>query len=613
MKVFVTLLILNPLLNFLFLSLAGRIREAWVSRLTSFSIFFQWVLTLLISVRWLYLNSVPIENLLMTVYDHGDFKFTLYYLIDTISIAGLLTVTTIFLLVTRFSRYYLHKDPGYQRYFAILQLFLLGLTILMIAGNIDFLFAGWEFLGVSSFLLIGFYHHRLSAIKNSLFVYGLYRFTDIGLILGAWLKKSYYAEAHRFAILEKISASGLIDAFNPTTTWLLGFLILLSAVGKSAQFPISFWLAKAMEGPTSSSAIFYGALSLHAGVFLLLRTFPFWFSNEELRLLVFGIGTFTMVFSGLSAQSQANIKGRLAYVACFHVGMQFIELSLGFPSIALIHIAGHMFVRCYQFLVSPAIVTYALRVQNIANHQKPNSRDRFFFSLPERLRNSIYNFSFNEGYCEQLIDKWILSPFRSFTLRINRLRLVLVVGGFVLTLICLWGALYQQIPIFSIKLEWVLTAFMMLVALAAYGESCSSFWLWNSIGLSNCMFGLLVLFATNGNFEGGFWFLGSVFTFSLSGNLALFGLSKNLTSPSLKTYSALSSIHPWLSHLLLISFLGLAGFPLSPSFLGEDMVLHHLTGPQAPFALIGAFVLMINGISAARLYTRVCWGPTDTV
>ena len=201
MKILVALLIINPLFNFLFLSLAGKIRESCVSKLTFLSIFSQWILALGIFVRWGALGTQPIENLLLNVYQHGDFNFSLYYLIDTISIAGLLTVTTIFLLVTQFSRYYLHKDPGYQRYFAILQLFLLGLTILMIAGNIDFLFAGWEFLGVSSFLLIGFYHHRLSAIRNSLFVYGIYRFTDIGLILGAWLKRSLDPEAHRFIIL----------------------------------------------------------------------------------------------------------------------------------------------------------------------------------------------------------------------------------------------------------------------------------------------------------------------------------------------------------------------------------------------------------------------------
>ncbi len=613
MKILISLLCLNPLLNFVFLSFAGKIRESKVSQLTSLSVFLQWVLVLVISSWWIYLGTKPIESILLTVYEHGDLTFTLYYLLDTISIAGLLTVTTIFLLVTRFSRYYLHKDPGYQRYFAILQLFLTGLTVLMIAGNIDFLFAGWEFLGVSSFLLIGFYHHRLSAVRNSLFVYGIYRFTDIGLILGAWLKKSVYSEAHRFAILENISASGLVDNFNSTTTWLLGFLILLSAIGKSAQFPISFWLAKAMEGPTSSSAIFYGALSLHAGVFLLLRTFPFWFLSEEMRILVFGTGALTMIFSGIAAQSQANIKGRLAYVACFHVGMQFIELSLGYPSIALIHIVGHMFVRCYQFLVSPAIVTYALRVQNMATLQKPHARDRFFFALPERLRNSVYNFSFNEGYCEQLIEKIVLAPFRSLTFKINRIRFFTSFGAFIITLLCMREALTQHPEVFTLKLEWTMAIFMILVSLAAYGENCSVYRLWNFIGLTNFMFGLFTLFATGGKFESSPWFLCSIFTFWTFGTLSLKGLFRNISRPSLNKYYAFSSTHPRTSYLLLMSFLGIAGFPLFPSFLGEDMVLHHLTGPQAPFALVGAFVLMLNGISAARLYTRVCWGPTNSV
>ena len=609
----VACLMLNPTLGFLILSVAGKFKERLVSKFLAIAVFLQWIFSILLTILWFQKGATPIEQLMTHVYQHGDFKFSLYYLVDHVSVAGLLTVTTIFLLVTRFSRYYLHKDPGYQRYFAILELFLAGLTILMLAGNIDFLFAGWEFLGVSSFLLIGFYHHRLSAIRNSLFVYGIYRFTDIGLILGAWLKKSFFQDSHRFLILQQIAGSQLLESFHPHVDWALSSLILLSAIGKSAQFPISFWLSRAMEGPTSSSAIFYGALSLHAGVFLLLRTYQFWFLTWEARLIVFGIGLLTVIFAGLASQSQANIKGRLAYAGCFHVGLQFIELSLGFPNLALAHVIGHMIVRCYQFLISPAVVTYGLRAQNIAIAQKPHTRDRMFFAFPKKIQKTLYVFSLNEGYLEALIEKLLLRPFKRVSELFSNVHLALLISAGIFALCTLTAALFHFSSFFQGFFAWLGAGLMLALCTAAFGEKNSFFLTWNSVGLSNFMFGLFILFVTQGHLEMSPWFLLSIFGFWLLGLVSLKMLFQMDTNPSLKKFYALADQRPSSAHFFLIAFLGIAGFPLFPSFLGEDIILHGLVGPYSPFALLGVLVLMLNGMTAAKLYTRACWGPTSTV
>ena len=607
------LLNLNPLISFLFLSLSGKLKETTVARVSKASTVLQCVLAISLLVFWFRDGASPHEGLLFELNPHGNFNFPFFYLIDLYSIAGVSTITAIFLFVTHYSRYYMHRDPGYQRYFAILHLFLSGLTILMIAGNLELLFAGWDFLGISSFLLIGFYHHRLSAVRNSLIIFAIYRFSDLGLILDSWLKEYLFPEAHRFIMLQDVASSGALETIHPNLFLLVSFLFILSAVGKSAQFPFSFWLARAMEGPTSSSAIFYGALSLHAGTFLLIRTLPFWFFAPPARYAIFGIGLLTVILAGITSQSQSNIKGRLAYAACFHVGLQFIELSLGFPKIALIHMVGHMFVRCYQFLISPAVVTYGLRAQNFATAQKIHTRDKLFFALPKKLQKSLYVFSLNEGYLEQILDRLFIFPFEWISACFSRFSSVLFFISLVFTQLVLAEAITHYSGYYSIYLEWLGAILMLLTCLSASGETRSIFNMWNSIGLSNFMLGLFILFATKGKFETSSLYFLSMFGFWLLGFAVLRYLFKNISENHFSKYWAQSAVSPKASHLMLIAFLGISGFPLFPSFLAEDMVLDHLIGVQCPFVIVGVFVLMVNGISAARLYTRVCWGPTDTI
>lgn len=613
MTLLVVALLLNPLLSFLALSLAGKAKESSISLYLKFSILLQWILAVLLTIVWFTKGLPSSEGLLVTIYQQGDFNFSLYYLIDKISIAGLITVTTIFILVTRFSRYYLHKDPGYSKYFAILLLFLTGITILMLAGNIEFLFMGWELLGLSSFLLIGFYHHRFSAIKNSLFVFGVYRLTDLGIILASWLQNSHFPDAHRFYQLQNMPESAILNIVHSPIGLIIGLLILLSAIGKSAQFPVSFWLARAMEGPTASSAIFYGALSLHAGVFLLLRTFPLWSLFFDIRLLVFGVGLLTVIVAGISSQSQSNIKGRLAYAASVHVGLQFIELSLGYPTLALIHVICHMVVRCYQFLVSPAIVTYGLRVQNLANYQKLHIRTHFFNRFPKQIQKTLYVFSYNEGYLECFIERCILSPFSNLVLKLNVFQKPIISAAIIFSLVIIAGTFFSFPQLYSPAMEAIGISLMGFTAMTAYGEKNSVYTSWNAIGLSHFMFGLLVLFATDGQWESSPLFLFSIFGFWLLGILSLHHLFRNAKNRSLNQFHAMGPLQPKSTHFLFLAFLGILGFPLFPSFLGIDLVLHQLHHSHALWAPLALVVLMLNGISAARLYTRVSWGPTDTV
>ena len=180
------------------------------------------------------------------------------------------------LLVTIFSRFYMHREDGFKRFFNTVLLFFLGYNIVIFAGNFETLFIGWEFLGICSFLLIAFYRDRYLPVKNGLKVISLYRLGDICLILAMWMSHHLWHENITFL---KLNDALLVAAHLREHEWyavFIALMIVLGAAAKAAQFPFSSWLPRAMEGPTTSSAIFYGSLSVHLGVFLLIRTYAYW-------------------------------------------------------------------------------------------------------------------------------------------------------------------------------------------------------------------------------------------------------------------------------------------------------------------------------------------------
>jgi NADH:ubiquinone oxidoreductase subunit 5 (subunit L)/multisubunit Na+/H+ antiporter MnhA subunit len=175
---------------------------------------------------------------------------------------------------------------------------------------------------------------------------------------------------------------------HPTTVgFVIAMMILLTAAAKSAQLPFSSWLPRAMEGPTPSSAIFYGSLAVHIGVFLLLRTSHFWESQIVVRWIIGILGLVTAVMAYGMARVQASIKSQIAYSSIAQIGLIFMEIAAGLEVFALIHIAGNAFLRTYQLLVSPSVVSYKIREQFynfIPRHKTIED------SLPKKIENSLY-------------------------------------------------------------------------------------------------------------------------------------------------------------------------------------------------------------------------------
>jgi NADH:ubiquinone oxidoreductase subunit 5 (subunit L)/multisubunit Na+/H+ antiporter MnhA subunit len=205
------------------------------------------------------------------------------------------------------------------------------------SGSIDMLFAGWEIVGISSFLLIAFYRQRVQPVRNALRAYTVYRFCDIGLLLGAWMSHLLFHESDHFSNLSVLFEHTAAQPASYPALLVMSLLIFVAASGKSAQFPFCFWLPRAMEGPTPSSAIFYGALSVHLGVFLLLRTMPIWSYHILTRSVLFLIGLLTVVIASLAEKTQSNIKGQVAYASITQVGFMFMELAFGLETLVLVH------------------------------------------------------------------------------------------------------------------------------------------------------------------------------------------------------------------------------------------------------------------------------------
>ena len=571
---------------------------------------------------WAYLGFPSHEYEWFNLYATDDYRFPVLLYFDRVSAVYLGCVWAIFSIIIKYCRFYLHREAGYKRFFLTIFSFVFGLNLVILAGSIDVLFAGWEIVGMSSFLLIAFYRHRVQPVRNSLRAYTVYRFCDIGLLLGSWMSHLLFHESQHFSQLANLFEH---RHFPPAAGYgsllLLSSLIIIAASGKSAQFPFSFWLPRAMEGPTPSSAIFYGALSVHLGVFLLLRTDPIWTYHYLTRFIVFTIGLLTVIVASVSEKTQSNIKGQIAYASITQVGFMFIELSFGLETIVLVHFLGNAFLRCYQLLVSPSIVAHLLRVEGSADTDffiKSDSQKYLFLpdsirnTLPEVLQNTLYVFSLQEGNLELIIRALVWEPLKRVGVIINNTRtwIKMLYGlvGVIIILVAVEGIgidrKYLSIPI---------SMGMVFASLSAFGQVNKPISVWNALALSSVLAGVAVLFLNPSAKVDVAIFLSGIIPAWLLGVIVLLKLLKNQDpAESLFNYLAFAETRPKLSLLLFISFLCLVGFPVSPAFLGEDLLLSHASSHDPWFALPITIAFIINGIAGARVFQRLCMGrPTE--
>src|SRR5687768_17265918 len=271
------------------------------------------------------------------------------FLVDRLTALMMVVVTFVSLCVHVYTIGYMHDDPGYQRFFAYISLFTFSMLMLVMANNFLQLFFGWEAVGVVSYLLIGFWYQRPSAIYANLKAFLVNRVGDLGFILGIAL------------ILMQFGTLDYADAFNqakasPGAITLICLLLFVGAMGKSAQFPLHVWLPDSMEGPTPISALIHAATMVTAGIFMVARMSPLYELSETARSVVLVIGAVTALFMALVALTQYDIKRVVAYSTLSQLGYMTAALGASAYSAAIFHLMTHAFFKAVLFLAAGSVI-----------------------------------------------------------------------------------------------------------------------------------------------------------------------------------------------------------------------------------------------------------------
>jgi NAD(P)H-quinone oxidoreductase subunit 5 len=351
--------------------------------------------------------------------DHAPhYRFAVAFAFDRLSVPFLVLALGLCGVVSHFATKYLHRERGYDRFFVLYAVFVLGTVVATLAATIETLFAGWELVGLSSALLVAFFHDRPAPVRNGLWVWAVYRTTDVSLVLAA-------------IAMHLITGGGNFERLLGPTPWphgratvteahalLIGLLLLGAAAGKSALVPLSGWLPRAMEGPTPSSAVFYGALSVHFGAYLLLRAGPLLEASAALAVTVTVMGLTTAVFAYLTGTVQTDIKSALSFASLTQVGIIVAEIGLGrwepfLWYVALVHILGHACLRTLQFLRAPSLLQDYRRLENAVGGRLTHGTPFWVRLTPGRWRGWLYRFALERGYLDVLIVRFVVHPFVS--------------------------------------------------------------------------------------------------------------------------------------------------------------------------------------------------------
>ncbi len=342
----------------------------------------------------------------------GHYGFVWHLVLDKLSVTFTIFSGILFGLIGVFSKKYLHREPGYRRFYLMLMLFGAGVQLVVMGGSLDMVFMGWELVGISSFLLIAFYHERLGPVRSGLRAFITYRVCDVGLLSAiVWLHHTTGA-TELATNISGLPWSGLVMPAGAAGTTAIGLLLIWASMGKSAQVPLTGWLPRAMEGPTPSSAIFYGAISIHLGAFLLLRAAPLLEQSLVAQITLLLIGVATAIHATLVGRAQTDIKSALAYASVTQVGIIFVEIALGLRFIPLIHIVAHAAFRSLQILRSPSLLHDYHHLEQAVGDVLPRTGAHLERLVPKRFQPWLYRCAIERGYLDALLVDHVIGNFR---------------------------------------------------------------------------------------------------------------------------------------------------------------------------------------------------------
>src|SRR4030081_1264618 len=324
MDILAPLVRLVPLAGFLVNALFGRLLPrrlvGWVGA-GSIGLAFVFALLLLQMLT----GSPPLDQTYFTWWQSADFNVPFNLYVDQLSTLMILVITGVGFLIHVYSIGYMREDPGYSRFFAYMNLFVFSMLLLVLSGNLLWLIIGWALVGLSSYLLIGFWFERTSAVLAARKAFVMNTIGDVGMVFAAFLI---------FLNLRVLDFQGLFSRVHQlpkggTVITAICLLLLLGAVAKSAQLPLHTWLPDAMEGPTPVSALIHAATMVTAGVYLIARSYPLYQQSPYGLHTVAFIGGITALYAATIAIVQTDIKRVLAYSTMSQIGYMFLAVGIG--------------------------------------------------------------------------------------------------------------------------------------------------------------------------------------------------------------------------------------------------------------------------------------------
>lgn len=360
---------LAPLLGAIIAGLFGRrIGRVWSHRITIALV----SVSLLASIIIFFdvLKGNVFNGTVYTWLVSGDTRFEVGFLIDQLSVLMMIVVSLVSLMVHVYTIGYMHDDPGYQRFFSYISLFTFSMMMLVMSNNFLQLFFGWEAVGLVSYLLIGFWYTRPTAIYANMKAFLVNRVGDFGFLLGIALILFHFESLDYRFVFEH--ASDITDKkieLIPGIEWLvitvICILLFIGAMGKSAQFPLHVWLPDSMEGPTPISALIHAATMVTAGIFMVARMSPLFELSDTALSVILVIGGITTLFMALIAVVQTDIKRVVAYSTLSQLGYMTVALGASAYSAAVFHLMTHAFFKAVLFLGAGSVIIAMHHEQNM--------------------------------------------------------------------------------------------------------------------------------------------------------------------------------------------------------------------------------------------------------
>ena len=363
------IIILSPLLGSLILLFKPLKSIAFTNIVSNGSIAISAFLSLYLFILYLTDASIAESHLLYTWIEAGRVQFDLGLMVDSLSVFMSFVVTSVSLLVHIYSIGYMKADESYNRFFIYTNFFTFSMLLIVFANNFLQLFIGWELVGLSSYILIGFWYKKESAVKANFKAFIVNRIGDIGLILGVSLVYIYSGS------LDYDNFFNNIDALKNETIYILGFnlavlplialLLFVGAAAKSAQIPLHFWLPDSMEGPTPISALIHAATMVTAGIFMVARLSSLYDASDYVLDIILIIGVLTSLSMGLVALIQNDIKRVIAYSTISQLGYMTVALGASYYTFAIYHLMTHAFFKALLFLCAGSIILKCHHEQDI--------------------------------------------------------------------------------------------------------------------------------------------------------------------------------------------------------------------------------------------------------